>query len=454
MPENNPSSDLLHDLILPTVLFAALGGMTWAVRGCSGYGALAGCTFAGVTWGAAWWYIARDNAAAQSRRYASTWLILALAVGIGISGARGWMQWPSFFRGELLLDAGNSKTVPISRAYGFLWLFIAGVPWAGIGACMLAWTGARRKDRATPARIAFDWALRLGCGVGAVFLASHLFKSHPEIFLPLYKSLKSQYSDLIANPNLKRLIGDNRLAVMHLGLYLGLLVAELLRRDWKNVTLIGTVGLLNGIGWALLQNWTWAKTVFPGVNFNFWRCWESSGGISIGTAYGVAYWLVNRPDTRPDAPYAAHSPSLQRFGAYFGLLPAMGFSIKNGLKGWANIYLGNEAYWSRLFSLTIFPLVLVALAVIAARLATHPLPRDTKEDPVPEAAWLIWAVLVIQNIMAQLVTGPHTNWSENAFCLYYLLLFALSGLIIRHYQTRKHRANHTTHPVPATNTGR
>ena len=46
--------DLMHDLLFPTVLFAALGGMTWAVRGCSGYGASAGCIFAGVTLGAAW----------------------------------------------------------------------------------------------------------------------------------------------------------------------------------------------------------------------------------------------------------------------------------------------------------------------------------------------------------------------------------------------------------------
>jgi hypothetical protein len=47
------SHDLAHNLVLPTLLFAALGGMTWAVRGCSGFGAVAGCIFAGVTWGAA-----------------------------------------------------------------------------------------------------------------------------------------------------------------------------------------------------------------------------------------------------------------------------------------------------------------------------------------------------------------------------------------------------------------
>ncbi len=438
MNDSSKSSDLLHDLILPTLLFATVGGMVWAVRGCSGFGAVNGCVFSGVTWGTVWWFIARDRGAKQSRRYASAWIILALAVGIGMAGARGWMQWPSFFRGELLLDAPHNKTVPIPRAYGFLWLFIAGVPWAGLGACMLAWCGARREDEAKPSRIVEDWVLRIAFGVCGVLLANHLFKAHPEVFLPLYKSLKSQYNDLIANPNLRRLIGDNRLAMGHLGLYLGFLLAEVIRRDWKNVTLITTVGVINGAGWALCQNWNWAHTVFPGIHFNFWRCWESSGGISIGIAYGVAYYLVNRPDTGTSGPsYRLPSPNLQRFGVYFGLITAMGFSIKNGLKGWANIYLGNEEYWSRFLTLAIFPLVLLSLAVLAVRIVIRPLPRDFDKDPIPEAAWLVWGVLIIQNIIAQLVTGPHSDWTENAFCLYYLILFVISSTIVYHYQVRK-----------------
>jgi len=110
-------SSLTHDLILPTLLFAVLGGMTWAVRGCSGYGAAAGCLFAGVTWGAAWWFIARDPAARQSRRYASGWVILAVAVGVSLSGNRGWMQWPSFFDGHLQLNTPKGEFAPIPRVH-------------------------------------------------------------------------------------------------------------------------------------------------------------------------------------------------------------------------------------------------------------------------------------------------------------------------------------------------
>src|SRR5580698_3515022 len=100
--------------------------MTWAVRGCSGFGTVWGCVFAGVAWGVAWWYLAHDPSGEQSRRYSSAWIVLAVTLGVGLSGARGWMQWPSFFVGEILLNDEKHEVHPIPRAYGFLWMFIAG----------------------------------------------------------------------------------------------------------------------------------------------------------------------------------------------------------------------------------------------------------------------------------------------------------------------------------------
>src|SRR5437867_2575430 len=163
---------LAADFVLPTLLFSALGAMTWAVRGSSGFGASSGCLFAGVTWGAAWWFIAHEpacRAEAQARgrgprstrRYASGWIIPALAFGFAFSGNRGWMQWPSFFLGHLQTNASKGEFVPISRAFGFLWLFIAGMPWAGLGACMLAWCGSKQPLRAQ------DWCLRIAAGIVA-----------------------------------------------------------------------------------------------------------------------------------------------------------------------------------------------------------------------------------------------------------------------------------------------
>lgn len=487
--------DWTHDLVFPTLLFAAIGGMTWAVRGCSGYGASAGCIFAGVTLGAAWWFIARDPSDVQSRRYASGWIILAMTVAFGIAGNRGWMQWPHFFNNRLYINYPE-EFVPISRTYGFIWLFLAGIPWAGLGACGLAWCASDRRTTAG------QWLVRLGCGIGVAYLLSVLlYNRFPHVFLPLYDSLKDKYQDLDSNRNLWKLVRDNREAMIQMGLYLGFLMFEVARRDWKNTTLILTVGLLNGVGWAALQNWMWAERIWPGAQFNFWRSWETSAGISIGIAYGVAYYLVNRRirgeerAEQPSAPrhgppslgwvvafivsalllggvsievmpiwcgglltlvaiafaiayyararaevsnqqaatWSPYGPKLERWGAYVGLILGLGLSIKNGLKGWANIYLGNENYWNTVFMNIIGPFMIIGMAAVSARVLLRPRPGGPQEDPFPRAYGLIWLVLLVQNILAQLITGPLTNWSEVAFSIYYVLLFIISAVIIRHY---------------------
>ena len=114
-----------------------------------------------------------------------------------------------------------------------------------------------------------------------------------------------------------------------MGLYLGFLLFEVLRRDWKNVTLIGTVGVLNGIGWSLLQNWSWASKFWPDAQHNFWRSWETSGGISIGIAYGVAYYLLNR---RPTSDASAATCAARARAISFRLAAAF-YHIRPGLRG-------------------------------------------------------------------------------------------------------------------------
>ena len=279
------------------------------------------------------------------------------------------------------------------------------------------------------------------------FVAKALFHFFPQVFLPLFSSLHAQYADLNANPNLRRLIGDNRAALTHLGFYLGFLGYEAVRKDWKNVILIGTVGVVNGLGWAACQNWRWAAHVWPVANFNWWRCWESCAGISIGLAYGLAYFLVNRRDPRQtplDRSTPTNSlPNLEKFAAYFGLLLGLGMSVKNGLKGWANIYLGNEEHWNRVLWGTIGPLMLVALGWLIARLRSRPVCRGFSGDLFPTDYRLIWLVLITQNAIAQFVTGPWTVWNEMAFKIYYILLMAISGTMIYHfYHARSSRILH------------
>ncbi len=493
----NQRLNLAHDLFLPTVLFGALGGMTWAVRGCSGFGASAGCIFAGVALGAAWWFIARQQPADSPRRYQSGWIILAMTVAFGIAGNRGWMQWPSFFDNRLFLDSSKNDFVYIPRIYGFVWMFLAGVPWAGLGACGIALCSPSR--RVAP----WVWILRIACAIGTAWLLSeYLYPRYPHVFLPLYDTLNEQYHELKAHHELWKLVRDNREAMFQLGLYLGICGFELVRRDWKNVTLILSVGVLNGLGWAMLQAWTWAPKVWPGAQFNFWRSWESTGGISIGIAYGIAYFLVNRPQTslatraqadqvsaaRPglgwlvayvgsilllvyiapevmpnwcatslavvaavfgvagfgraragtaaaplDNSWSIDGPHFERFGAYAGLILGLGLSIKNGLKGGANIYLGDERYWNQQAMYLMGPLMILALAAAALWILARPRQTKTQADVFPHAYALMWLVLIVQNAIAQLITGPPSNWNEVVYSLYYVLLFLISAVVVHHY---------------------
>ncbi len=259
------------------------------------------------------------------------------------------------------------------------------------------------------------------------------------------------------------------------------------------MVLILTVGLVNGVGWALCQCWTWAPATFPGSTFNFWRCWESSGGISIGIAYGIAYFLVNRRmsvgelkemegprsvsvrnvegllvflglssvlyvflssqlggwgriyfgastlfaiiyflivPTRPLSDRSTCDPNLERWGLHVGLLMGLGLSIRNGLKGWCNLYLGNEQYWSRQLWIYLGPVFLALLIAISVCVLWHRLPRGRWN---PRAYGIIWLVLIVQNVIAQLVTGPLSQWNEMAFSIYYVLLFFISATITYHY---------------------
>lgn len=650
--------DLAHDFFLPTLLFAAIGGMVWAVRGSSGFGAMKGCIFAGVTWGTAWWFVAHDPRGPQSRRYASGWIILALTLGIGVAGAQGWTQWPAFFDGRLYTNFRKGEFVPIAKTYGFVWMFLAGVPWAGLGACLLAWCAPKRPLRA------WEWFLRIGAGFGmAYFLGAYVYHRFPGIFLPLYSTLHDQYRDRGMSPNLQKLIRDNGEVMTHMGFFLGFLLFEAIRRDWKNVVLIVAVGLLNGLGWSLCQSWSWAKHIWPGEHhFNFGRAWEASAGISIGIAYGVAYFLVNRRtkaeerslqdatplDDNPDsqwffalsvlalvgwakggwgylylvlsvagfAAYAAYyfrvrdetveqrariwariaefkwlaavvlalalgwfvrgqlppsqavhsgwwshvgdfyfgiawvycfitvclrlycarrsdlsddmraarlaygypnldwlvvflsllvvtswflrnevtgwsgwfipgayrdwygflyvallatfgvafyfadrlairakseqnhelraakplgrDPGLERLGACLGLILGLGLSIQNGLRGWANDYPDvfaphNDRYWSEVFWRVMGPLMLIALFVALLWTFVKRIPRDSQNDLFPHAYRAMWLVLIVQNLIAQFVTGPYTHWTEAVFNIFYGLLFLIAAVTVYHY---------------------
>ena len=117
------------------------------------------------------------------------------------------------------------------------------------------------------------------------------------------------------------------------------------------------------------------------------------------------------------------------------------------MKGWANIYLGNENYWDHVLWRVIGPLLLLALVALPVWIRLRPVPGTASPTPAgvphgdvfPHAYRLAWLVLLVQNAIAQLITGPHTSWNETAFSLYYVLLFLLSAVILHHFSQLRRR---------------
>ena len=126
-------------------------------------------------------------------------------------------------------------------------------------------------------------------------------------------------------------------------------------------------------------------------------------------------------------------PNLERLGVYLGLLAGLGLSLRNGLKGWFNIYKGDERYWSGVLWQYLGPAYLVCLITIVAWLLFRPARSDRGRPVFPAAYGLMWLVLVVQNVIAQLITGPLTQWNEVAFSIYYVLLFFPTAVIVFHF---------------------
>jgi hypothetical protein len=172
--------------------------------------------------------------------------------------------------------------------------------------------------------------------------------------------------------------------------------------------------------------------------------WYGATGPAVVLALGLLWYRVNRATFDEDAARATPTggdPNLERLGLYLGVLTGLGLSVRNGLKGWFNIYLGHEDYWSRRLWEILGPAYLTCLLAIVAWVLSRPLPRDAGARRFPPAYRLIWFVLIVQNVIAQLVTGPVTHWNEMAFSIYYVLLFLIGATVVYHFHAMRARGD-------------
>jgi hypothetical protein len=187
-----------------------------------------------------------------------------------------------------------------------------------------------------------------------------------------------------------------------------------------------------------------------GVNMTTWWMAPTWFGI-MGVLFGVGYYLLNRRSTSGDlvcepkernparaAKWNTEDPNLERWGAFVGLLYGLGLSLRKAFTGGANLYLGDEIYWDRVGWNWVALLMLVCMLAGIAWLLYTRLPREFQGNAFPRAYGIIWLVLIAENVLAQVVTGPvfgpHASWNDFTFNLLYLVLFALTAVIVYHFQ--------------------
>ncbi len=166
------------------------------------------------------------------------------------------------------------------------------------------------------------------------------------------------------------------------------------------------------------------------------------GGITF--IAGIIWFLDHQSCEQASAEHFGPSGTdlnLQQFALALGLITGLGLSIRNGAKGWFNIYMGNEDFWSAVLWWIVGPLLVVSLFLLIRKTLRHRHCPSGSAISGVSATRAFWLVLIVQNVLGHLVTGPPSQWNEVVFNIYYLLLFLITAVIAVHYQARQHQSN-------------
>ena len=430
MNENKSEKSIISNLILPVILFATTGAFGFAIRGQAGFGAVPGCVFFGLLIAMVWFLLSHEETEKKQRRYSLGWSVVALIMGLGMAGSQGWMQWPAWVGGRFYTDYTTGAYINISPAVGLTWVFIAGVHWVGFGVIFLAWTGSKIPLKPV------DWVIRIVFGVVGAGIAYGLYITFPQLFLPNYDVV-----NYTTCPQCVRIIGDIRLILVWTGMYLGFLAYEIVRKDWHNVKFITVVSIITGILWMIFM-YTWQVAVpnaLPDVSFNWWRCWETSGGIGIGVALGIGFYIYNKklPDNHPMQREMQHSKyrnGERLIGVYFALALALAYSVMNGIKGWLHIQFPNypelnttQLAWALPVSVLIF-MIWFSIVYVTMK---NPFQLNDGKDNLSDFTKIFIPIYVIHRVIGLGVTWSIVpDISETAFFIYYLVLSGIDFTIL------------------------
>lgn len=318
MPDRRPLE--ATDYILVAIICGLMGAFYWAIRGTGGFGGAAGGALAGFGWALLWHAFSHSDGAGEHRPYSHAWMVWAITLGIAFGGLTGYGVYTAWVRGTFYLDyPGGVREVGAWTGYAML--FVCGLHWGGNTGCFMAWCAPGRPVRGR------DWLLRIACGVAGAVAAGIVVRVFPQLFLPFYGEGLYQVE---ANATCQRAVGSIHNIAWHVGLFLGFLGYEIGRRDWRAVGMILVLALGFAIPFAV--GGAWHTMHGSELKIGWWKNWEMTIGLGGGLAFGLAFFLFNRPAAASRPALGAKSRAF--FASYFPFwLPALivCFSVYDGL---------------------------------------------------------------------------------------------------------------------------
>ncbi len=397
------------DYLLITGIFGLMGAFYWAIRGTGGFGGAAGGTLAGFGWALLWHAFSHADGAGEHRPYSHAWMIWAITLGIAFGGLTGYGVYISWLNGNFYLNHPEGVR-DVGAWTGYAMLFVCGLHWGGNTGCFMAWCGPNNHMRGR------DWVLRIACGILGAVAAGFAVRVFPQFFLPFYSE------GLYTEPGyatVQRALGSIRNIAPHVGLFLGFLAYEAGRRDWRAVGMI----LVLAFGFAIpfTVGGVWQTMHGSALRIDWWKNWEMSIGLGGGLAFGLAFYLFNRPGPWPRPILGYKSRAFFRSYFPFGL-PALVicFSAYDGLSDLHGFERSTSGH------IAILLVLAVALWVVARRRATqaHEHNRFRFRLPFPEI--LAFQLLIIAAGYLTSVPGDELRLANKVLLVLYTIYIACS----------------------------
>lgn len=358
------------------VIMGLMGAFFWAIRGTSGYGGSQGGLLAGLGWAVLWYYFANLDGNGKHRPYASPRILAALTFGIAFGGMTGYGVYIAWLQGKFYLNYPDGVRA-IAPWTGYVMLFFCGLHWGGITGAFTAWCAPKsplsRKD----------WFIRIVFGIIGAVAAGVLVRALPAWFLPFYE--EGIYTS--DNPTCIRAEGSIRNNAPHVGLFIGFLLYEILRRDWRSTGIM----LVMALGFAIpfSVGGYWQTMHGTGLGIDWWKNWEMSIGLGGGLSLGLAFYLFNRPSDKQTSPPVSLKECV--WGGGFPLWLAGGLTFANAYKGFVDIH---QLQWPTGVRMAVSLAYIIPTALLFFWW-TKEAGQDEKERYIPSASLLYTLVLII-----------------------------------------------------------